>query len=375
MELDETHLAAVRLAGQVKGKMVDFATSPPFARHLRRLVRGAVERDPDLADPGMRAIERLLFEFRYDDGTTVVDRFIRQPGLNETERAMAHGFTQGVEGFFEVLIDTPPKATAFPVRCCLSDLEHVVVPTEPAGVPALAAGSFLAGRLNPVAGTGVWTPSGALEVVSASRREAVAEAVMQMALQAPWLTHRNPEKRRTAAEQTVRMHERFVERHGSDLIVVAGTDLATVYAEAVAPAEGRDPADVASAQSLARHTIEDSELAAADHVLMLSHPVAGFGFYQDFPRVARALEQGSGADPDDLEILRGYLDDEGVPSWLLRRVVEDRLPAGEAALALALDRPGFDWKRHGEQLLASIPGDHEPTLTLAIVPSMCSARE
>jgi len=38
----------------------------------------------------------------------------------------------------------------------------------------------------------------------------------------------------------------------------------------------------------------------------------------------------------------------------------------------ALARPDFSWDRDGERLLASTPGDDEPTVTLAIVPSLCS---
>ncbi|MFT3872406.1 MAG: hypothetical protein QM714_07115 [Nocardioides sp.] len=148
MDLDRKQRDAVRLAGVVKETMVDFATSPPFERHLRRLLRESVDRDPHLPDPDVRAVERLLFEFRYDDDSTVIDRFVRLPALTPAERDMATGFAQGVEGFFEVVAETPSGASAFEVRCCLSDLEHVVAPTEPAGVPALSPGAFLAGRLN-----------------------------------------------------------------------------------------------------------------------------------------------------------------------------------------------------------------------------------
>jgi hypothetical protein len=372
MELDEAQRAAVELAGGVKASLVDFATTPPFERHLRRLARELLENYPDSPDPDVAVVEKLLFDFRYDDGTTVVDRFVRRSGRSEAEREMARGFLDGVESFFEVLADTPAAAMAIEVRCCLSDLEHVVVPTEPAGVPTLPRGSFLAGRMNPVAGTDLWTPSGALEVLPASSRKAVADAVLEMALQAPWLTHRNPEKLREASERVGAMHERFVARHGSDLVLVEGKDLAALYAEAIAPDRDRDAEAVASSRAMARRTIEDSELADADHVLVNSHPVAGFGFYRDFVGVARALESGADPDPDDLDLLRGYLEDPGVPSWLLRRIVADRLPAAEMALAGAVARPDFSWDRDGERLLAATPGDHEPTVTLAIVPSLCS---
>lgn len=295
MELDEAQRAAVELAGSVKADLVNFATSPPFERHVRRLARELAENHPDSPDPDVAVVEKLLFDFRYDDGTTVVDRFVRRSGLSEAERAMASGFLDGVESFFEVLAGAPAGAIVIKVRCCLSDLEHVVAPTEPAGVPTLPRGSFLAGRMNPVAGTDLWTPSGALEVLPASHRGAVADTVMEMALQASWLTHRNPEKHRLATEHTAAMHERFVAQHGSDLVLVEGKELAEFYADAIVLPGDRDAEAVAASRATARRTIEESELADADHVLVNSHPVAGFGFYRDFVGVARALESGSDA--------------------------------------------------------------------------------
>lgn len=370
VELDAKQRAAVQLAGRVKASLVDFATSPPFERHVRRIARETLAADPGTKDVDVVVVEKLLFGFRYDDGTTVVDRFVGRPRLSQLEREMARGFLEGVEGFFEVLADTSAGARAFEVRCCLSDLEHVVAPTEPAGIPELPRGSFLAGRLNPVAGTDLWTPSGLMEVMPESGRGAIADAVMEMALQAPWLTHRNPEKLRRAAGHVAAFHERFVSRHGSDLVVVEGNDLAELYAEAIASGAEADAEAVASSRGMARRAIEESELAEADYVLVYSHPVAGLGFYRDFVGVTHALESGADADPADLDLLRGYLDDPGVPSWLLRRLITDRLPAAEAALARALARPDFDWLRDGEPLLASTPGDDEPTVTLAIVPTL-----
>lgn len=97
----------------------------------------------DSSDPDVAVVEKLLFEFRYDDGTTVVDRIVRPSGLSEAEREMTRGFIDGVGSFFEVLDDTPAGAMAISHGCCPSDLEHVVVPTEPAGVPTLSRGSLL----------------------------------------------------------------------------------------------------------------------------------------------------------------------------------------------------------------------------------------
>jgi len=119
MELDEAQRAAVELAGSVKSSLVEFATSPHFERHLRRLARELLENHPDSQDADVVVVEKLLFDFRYDDGTTVVDRFVRRSGLSEAEREMARGFVEGVESFFEVLGDTPAGAMVIKVRCCL----------------------------------------------------------------------------------------------------------------------------------------------------------------------------------------------------------------------------------------------------------------
>jgi hypothetical protein len=70
--------------------------------------------------------------------------------------------------------------------------------------------------------------------------------------------------------------------------------------------------------------------------------------------------------------VRAYLEDPDIPAWTLRRIVAEHLPAAEAALATATRRPDFIWVRDGEQLLASAPGDQEPTPTLAILPSICA---
>lgn len=113
MEFDDVPHQAVLTAGEVKAKMVEFATSPPFEKHLRRLVRDTVESSPQLVDPEIHAVERLLFEFRYDDDTTVIDRFLRRPDLTQTERDMAVGFTRGVEGFFEIVTEAGPGAPVF----------------------------------------------------------------------------------------------------------------------------------------------------------------------------------------------------------------------------------------------------------------------
>ncbi len=350
---------------------MDFARTPPFERHLRRIRREVTQRADDYTDVDVVAVEHLLFVFRFDDGSTVVDRFVSRPDVTEVEAAVATGFLDGVDSFFEVATDAEAAAPLLLVRCCLSELEHRVAPTLPAGMPALPAGTFLVGRLNPIAGTDLWTTSGVQRVYPASDRGAIAEAVSGLALRSPWLTHRNPEKLTLATERVAAIHAGFVARNGTDLLLVPGRELAEVYADMLAGPAGLDEVSAAANREKARAGIEGTPLADADQVLVHSHPVAGPGFYLDYPAVARALSAGTDADPGDLDLLRGYLDDPAVPAWLMRRVVEEHLPTADAALARATGRTGFSWERDGDQLLLDSEGDQVPRVPMAILPAMC----
>jgi len=371
MSLENDQKSAIALAGEVKRQLVDFARTPPFERHLRRIARELTKRHPDTPDLDVTAVEHLLFEFRYDDGSTVVDRFVTRSGVRRDVEAMARGFLDGYLGFFELVTDVGSGVESFSVRCCLSDLEHLVVPTLSEGIPELSAGPFLAGRLIPVAGTELWTLSGTHEVLPATSRQVVADATAEMALQAPWLTHRNPDYLAKALAQVEATHERFLARHGSDLVLVEASALSGLYADVIV-GDGLDPTAAESSRALARRTVEDSELVHGGPVLVHSHPVAGLGFYQSYPPVARALTAGADAGSADLRVLRDYLNDPGIPAWALRRIVTKHLPTAEAALATAIRRPDFNWVRDGEQLLSSSPGDREPMPTLAILPSICT---
>lgn len=376
MPLDSDQESAIDLAAETKQHLVDFALTPPFERHLRRIARRLAEQHPDGPDPGTAAVEHLLFEFRFDDGSGVVDRFASRSKVSETEGAMARGFLDGYQGFFELLSDVQPAVESFAIRCCLSDLERLVVPTLRGAMPDISAGAFLVGRLVPVAGTDLWTLSGVHETLPASAWETVAAATSEMALQAPWLTHRNPEYLAKALAQVAAIHDRFLTRHGRDLVLVDPSALADLYAEVIV-GDDIDPEAAASSQTMARRTVEESELMLGGPVLVHCHPVAGLGFYQSYPPVARALAAGATADLADLRILREYLNDPAIPTWALRRIITEHLPASETALATATRRNGFTWAHDGEQLLASAPGDQEPRPTVAILPTIClrSARQ
>lgn len=368
MALNEEQHIAVELAGDVKHKLVEFALSAPLARHLRKCLRELEADYTSAQDAGEAAVEKLLFEYQFDDGTTVIDRFVRKVHLSEPEHEMALGFGNGVDSFFEALTDIPEPATDFKVRCCISELEHTVAPTMAGGMPHFPPGTFMVGRLNPVAGTELWTPSGSMEMHPQSTRNTIVEAVRGLVVQQPWRTHRNPEKYRKAIDKSQALHQAFLERHCSDMVSTDGKGLADIYGDALV-SEARSPEVAASGRIMARESIEESDLADAVQVTVHSHPIGGFGFHRDFIAVERALRDGEKASSEDLDIVRAYLEDPATPQWFLQQIIVEHLPTSEKAVAQAIGRASFNWDRDGDQLLSSYPGDPEPVLTIGIMPS------
>ncbi|MFT4216648.1 MAG: hypothetical protein QM619_05605 [Micropruina sp.] len=105
---------AVRRAAKVKEELVRFAQTAPFALQLRSLLWEAMESPGAQRNVEVVAIERLLFSFRYDDGSSVVHRFVRRSGLSGAKRVMALGFLDGVD---------VEDVSASPVGACDPELD------------------------------------------------------------------------------------------------------------------------------------------------------------------------------------------------------------------------------------------------------------
>lgn len=339
---------ALALATAVKQELVEFSLSEKLARHLRKCLRSLDGKFATAERAGVAAIEKLLFEYEFDDGTTVIDRFVRQSSLNDRERKMAQGFGRGVDSIYEVLSERAQNSPEFTVRCCVSDLEHRVAPTLENSMQEFTPGTFLAGRLNPVAGTDLWTPSGDSALLPAAARPQLAEAAFELALEQPWRTYRNPDRHRKALEHTERLHQRFIDLYGSDMVSTTGQNLADLYAETSVIDGVADDETLAAARDLSRRTVTESHLVDEPQVTLLSHPVARFGFYVRLDDMERALQDGSSATTHDLDILTGYLQDPEIPQWLLRRLMTKNLPTSQEALQLVLGRPNFSRERDGE---------------------------
>jgi hypothetical protein len=74
MGLNAAQTASVEQASEVKQSLVAFALTAPFEKHLRRIARELNQESSDVDDPAVELVERLLFSFKYDDGSSIVLR-------------------------------------------------------------------------------------------------------------------------------------------------------------------------------------------------------------------------------------------------------------------------------------------------------------
>ena len=101
LTLTEHQRAALDTAAHLEGRL-RFAVTAPYQRHLRAPLR-ASEGSHRQWDRAVRAVDNLLFDVEYDDGTTVLDRFLgKHPEPAPVERELVTAWRDSVSGIFEV---------------------------------------------------------------------------------------------------------------------------------------------------------------------------------------------------------------------------------------------------------------------------------
>jgi len=154
--------AALEDASVLKGMLIDFVLTPPFQEPLRQLLWAGGPATGGQAC-AIQAIEALLFEHRYDDGSTVLDRFLHdQPGLTSYHRGLVEAWKENVRAEFNVIETLEDQLLMTDVLDGRTYLAHA---GEAEAVAQLPPGTFLHTRVLPV--DGIWTLSGTQEVLAA----------------------------------------------------------------------------------------------------------------------------------------------------------------------------------------------------------------
>src|SRR5438067_12037903 len=213
-------------AGDLKGELVDYASSPRFGsalreRILRRFPDGIVNDEARFAD----VMEDFLFAGR----EPVVKEFVAsRPDLPDAEREMLLGWTDRVQGVFEIT-ERDGEDALLTVNLIDELTYRVRSNMGPEGLKGLSVGGFVIGGIVPV-GTD-WMISGLPVRFQAEDADHILAVAVELATNHPASVFRNPEELALGRKMQDEQRESFVELHGSDLIVIPGHETTAALRE------------------------------------------------------------------------------------------------------------------------------------------------
>ncbi|MDK1475479.1 hypothetical protein QNO07_18985 [Streptomyces sp. 549] len=375
--------ALVARSGDLKSELVEFVTGPKFSKPLTTKLREAAEEHGCLDDGSATlVIDHFALQHRSPDGRTPVERFVaeRRPRLPDEERAMLLGWSDVVQGSFEV---RRLDGDAVVLHNLMDDLEYRVYSNMGRGpFEGLDAGMFLVGRIvlvHPEVDS--WLVSGSFAAYPAESAPEFAQAALQALTESPGLMGRNADKLRRSWELQAEARADFVDFFGSDLVVLPPVEAQESLREyhrrrleKIPPAgvAGASIAGIPGASSPGPEELSQfpEELLAADSVAVLYDEVEGLGYYEDFGRLDELFANPSLArDRERLALLRGYLGDDTVSPAVIRRLVERHPEGVDEVFRALLRKPGFRWERDGDALLRThkrdfFHADPMPTVTV-----------
>ena len=346
----------VARSAELKGQLLDFARQPRYGRAFGEalLARDLTTSIP-YEDQLILFMDHFVLQHRLRNGRTVVEQFVAsRPDLPQNDRDLLLGWRDVVEGVFEVqrrdgealIMQNLIDELAYRVRCNMGTAVFRRMPRR----------AFVIARLVPIGHE--WLISGSLAVFPATERDYMYRAAAENALQEPALMFRNPDKLAEAWELQRADRDRFRRFFGTDLVVLAGDQFAArmrQYHDFVrTEILGTDAASDGPRPTNSSAAIFDVEpdLAKSATVGVIYDEVEGMNFYAEFGMVEAVF-----TDPTLLrnhpysELLTHYLDDDTVSPLPFRRLADRNPDRVSELFGKLLGRPGFEWRRDGEQLL------------------------
>lgn len=365
----------VDLAAALKGDLVEFALSPPLERPLREKLKQTQHPHLDPFSQRVEAVESLLFEHAFDDGSTVLDRFVARQRPDGPRRDLVESWSDDVHGIFEVVERRDEQLVLLNL---FDELTYrAVASMGPESVDPLETGWFVITRVLPVGS--LWLLSGTQGVFPPDTRPAMAQVVATRALENPALVLRSPDKLAKARATAAALHESFLTCFGRDTVIVPGPDVPAAYQRFLDAHRSRVLGDSAS-QAPHLSVVDDPDFLegfiGAGHVAIMSHPESGVSFFVDFPLVETAFR-----DPTSLKnrVIRhtvdGYVRDESIPAWLFDRLCAEHPDNADVALATVMRRPGFSWAADGAALMREYRGPKIEQFAPSVIPVPTIAEE
>lgn len=351
----------VERSADLKRALLEFARQPAYSRELRRARDRYLGRrtQPGEAELG-NFLDYFVLQHRLASGRTLMELFVAaHPALAEAEREMLLGWTDVVEGLFEV---QRREGEALVLTNLLDELTYHARSNQGASIfRAWPPGSFLHARLVPLGNE--WLFSGYVLSYPPSERDRVFQLAARTAMRNPALVFRNPQKLDQAWDLQRKARRTFIDFFGSEQVVLPGSDLAErmdaylrfcIYEDR--DGDGRSPADRVKEESgiiapVPRYNLPDA-LLQAETVGVVYDDVDGLTFLAGFGLIEQTFTSPElAARARHKEAVLDYLKDESIPPSVFRRLAARGTEQTNRVFCSVLGRPHFHWQLHGEALL------------------------
>lgn len=309
---------------ELRHQLTDFLVDLHTDAVQAAVERGELQLEPDAVIDAIR--EQVDFD-------ADVERFVRaHPELTAGEAQALRDLVRPIGGVFRVDGRTGRLITA---RNLVDDLDFRLVlgHGEPRELRLYTPGVFVLSAVRPLLDG--WILIGEQRFLPASEELLAQGLAARLALEHPRLFFRNPAHLERGFAEQRDAHERFVQRFARPWAVGTAEQVEAWLGELFGR-QGTIPAD----------------LRRADRIALVSDPRAGQFFVTDLHHVLAAIAApGRAAEEPLCQALLGLLEDDETPAVLFELLELEHGGGLSPALAVALDRPGFEWGRDGAALL------------------------
>jgi len=314
----------------------------------------------ELRDGGaVGVMDRFTLQHRLPNGKTVIDQFLAgRPGLTPADRELLRGWSDPVEGIFEV---RGMDRDAMILLNLIDDLEYRTYSNMgPAALKPLPRGGFAHVRLVPIRPVpDAWLVSGAIAAYPKSKTAQITQVALNLAANHPKLVFRNPEKIDQGWEQMRADRAAFMDFFGGDELVLppdqAEARLNTYYlrrqeAALTRRAGRRRPQNLPAVDKPAFEFPDD--LADTCTIGMIFDEIDGLNFYPEYGMLRDLFANPAlAADKRYADALRGYLASETIGPLPFHRLADAYPETVDEVFQKTLRQRGFSWSEHGESLL------------------------
>ena len=353
MDIDEL----LDRAGNLKAALVDYASSPGFARRLSQAMSDVAGRGGGGRDQWAQAVEMLLYYSDQDGREPLLERYLRtNKNIESKDRLVYESWRdRNVLGVFRV---DARQGARLGLHNLIDEMDYATYATVGAeAISVVQRGGYVMTRLVPIGD--IWTISGTMSLFGPRELPAARVLAASLLKRFPDLVFRNPAKVEQARRIVGKHHSIFLEVFGSQIVSGTGAEIIASYhrfldacSEASVPDHPDAAARVTAAEELAPDDSFPPELAGSGDVALYHHPVRGVSFLVHYGRVA-AAHRTPPADAEDpaAEALRGYVEDTTIPAYVLEDLAAKYPETVDAAYRAALSSPGFRWEHDGAALL------------------------